>query len=172
MGVSGAGKTTVGRMLATELGWNFADADDYHSPANVEKMRDGIPLTDADRTPWLESLRNAIAVWLAAGKNTVLACSALKQAYRDDLNVSPKVQFIYLKVSPQLLHKRLRERRGHFMTERMLDSQLAALEEPNNLGAKKNVLTINADGLPEQVIAEIRKNLVTFLPARQDLRQR
>jgi gluconokinase len=172
MGVSGAGKTTVGQMLAAQLGWDFADGDDYHPRDNVEKMRNGIPLTDADRAPWLESLRNAIAGWVAAGKNTVLACSALKEAYRAYLYVSREVQFVYLKVSSQQLHKRLRERSGHFMTEKMLDSQLAALEEPkndelNNLDAKKPVITINADGLPEQVIAEIRKTLIGSLAQKQ-----
>src|SRR6266849_10029072 len=85
MGVSGAGKTTVGKLLASELGWDFVDADDYHPPANVEKMRNGIPLTDADRAPWLETLRALIASWIAAGKNAVLACSALKRAYRESL---------------------------------------------------------------------------------------
>jgi gluconokinase len=171
MGVSGAGKTTVGQMLAAELGWDFADGDDYHSPANVEKMRNGVPLTDADRAPWLESLRNAITEWIAAEKNAVLACSALKHAYRDYLHVSSEVQFVYLKVSPQLLHQRLRERSGHFMTEKMLDSQLAALEEPKNAEAKKNVFTINADGLSEQVITEIHKSLTRFLPQNQNQRQ-
>src|SRR6266446_10326575 len=83
MGVSGSGKTTVGQLLASEVGWEFADGDDYHPAANVEKMRNGIPLTDADREPWLESLRSLIAAWMAAGKSAVLACSALKQGYRD-----------------------------------------------------------------------------------------
>jgi carbohydrate kinase (thermoresistant glucokinase family) len=91
MGVSGSGKTTVGRLLASELGWEFADGDDYHPAANVEKMRNGIPLTDADRAPWLETLRALIAGWIAAGKNAVLACSALKRAYRQSLRVAPGV---------------------------------------------------------------------------------
>src|ERR1700691_4834666 len=91
MGVAGAGKTTGGKLLASQLGWEFADADDYHSATNVEKMRHGIPLTDADRAPWLEALRVLISSWLAMGKNAVLACSALKQSYRDILQVSPDV---------------------------------------------------------------------------------
>ncbi len=85
MGVSGAGKTTVGQLLAQQLHWDFADADDYHSATNIAKMRQGIPLTDDDRAPWLETLRTLISNWIAARKNAVLACSALKRAYRDEL---------------------------------------------------------------------------------------
>ena len=132
MGVSGAGKTTVGQLLASQLGWELADADDYHSATNVEKMRTGIPLTDADRAPWLATLRSLIAGWLTAGKNAVLACSALKRTYREALQVSPEVKIVYLKGTPSLLHQRLHSRLGHFMTEQMLASQLAALEEPDN----------------------------------------
>src|SRR5260370_40221202 len=92
MGVSGSGKTTVGQLLASELGWEFADADDYHPAANVEKMRNGIPLTDADRAPWLETLRALIGGWTAAKKNAVLACSALKRVYRESLRVAPEAE--------------------------------------------------------------------------------
>ena len=130
MGVSGAGKTTVGTVLAAQLGWEFADADDYHSAANVEKMRNGIPLTDADREPWLESLRSLIVAWIAAGKSGVLACSALKQAYRDRLMVGASVRVVYLKADRELLRERLLLRRGHYMKEGMLESQIATLEEP------------------------------------------
>ena len=129
MGVSGAGKTTVGTMLASQLGWEFADADDYHPAANVEKMRNGIPLTDADREPWLESLRSLMVTWIAAGKSAVLACSALKQAYRDRLTVGA-VRVVYLKADRELLRERLLLRRGHYMKEGMLESQIATLEEP------------------------------------------
>lgn len=132
MGVSGSGKTTVGHLLAVRLGWEFADADDYHPAANVEKMRSGIPLTDADRAPWLETLRALIEGWIARGKNAVLACSALKRAYRENLRVGPEVQAVYLKGTSELLRRRLHERVGHFMTERMLESQLATLEEPRD----------------------------------------
>ena len=130
MGVSGAGKTTVGTVLASQLGWEFADADDYHPAANVEKMRKGIPLTDTDREPWLESLRSLIVAWMAAGKSAVLACSALKQAYRDRLIVSAAVRVVYLKADRELLWERLLMRRGHYMKEGMLESQIATLEEP------------------------------------------
>jgi gluconokinase len=153
MGVSGSGKTTVGQMLASEFGWGFADGDGYHPAANVEKMRNGIPLTDADRAPWLETLRALIAGWIAAQKNAVLACSALKQAYRESLRVAPEVQVVYLRGTPELLRERLRSRVGHFMTERMLESQLAALEEP------EDALVVDVDRLPAEIVAEIRARL-------------
>jgi gluconokinase len=153
MGVAGAGKTTVGKLLASHLAWDFADADDYHSTTNVEKMRNGIPLTDADRAPWLASLRALIGSWIAAGKNAVLACSALKQAYRDNLIVGPEVRVVYLKLTPDVLRQRLAARHGHFMTEAMLDSQLAALEEP------KDAVVIDATGLPAAIVADIEARL-------------
>jgi gluconokinase len=162
MGVSGAGKTTIGQLLASALGWNFVDADDYHPADNVEKMRNGTPLTDADRAPWLETLRTLIANWIAAGKNTVLACSALKQSYRQALQVGPEVEveinIVYLKSTPEILRQRLRARRGHFMTERMLASQLAALEAP------EDAVTVDADRPPAEVVTEIRARLT--LPER------
>jgi gluconokinase len=153
MGVSGAGKTTVGQLLAAELGWEFADGDDYHPAANVEKMRNGIPLTDADRAPWLESLRQLIADWIATGKKAVLACSALKREYRQSLRVSPEVRIVYLRGMPELLRQRLRSRHGHFMTEQMLASQLAALEEP------EDAVVVDVDRAPSEIAAEIRARL-------------
>jgi gluconokinase len=152
MGVSGAGKTTIGELLASDLRWQFADADDYHSAANIEKMRNGIPLTDADRAPWLETLRSLIASWIAAKTNAVVGCSALKQAYREILEVSPEVHTVYLKATPEVLAQRLRARQ-HFMTERMLQSQLATLEEPGD------AIVINADHLPAEIVAEIKSKL-------------
>jgi gluconokinase len=149
MGVSGAGKTTVGRLLASQLGWQFADGDDYHPAANVEKMRNGIPLTDADRAPWLETLRAVIAGWTAEGKNAVLACSALKREYREFLLVGPEVKVVYLRGAPELLRQRLHARIGHFMTEQMLASQLAALEEP------ENAVVVEIDRPVAEIVAEI-----------------
>jgi gluconokinase len=153
MGVAGSGKTTVGKLLASQLGWTFADADDYHSAANVEKMRTGIPLTDADRAPWLESLRSLIASWIAGETNAVLACSALKDDYRKRLLVSPEVHFVYLKGDRALLAERMRARHGHFMAERMLASQLETLEEP------EDAVVVDVDMSPAQIVEEIRKRM-------------
>jgi gluconokinase len=155
-GVSGSGKTTVMQLLASQLGWQFADADDYHSASNVAKMRNGIPLTDADRAPWLATLRAMCAHWIATGKSAVLACSALKREYREELRVSPEVKFVYLKGSPQLLYERLRSRTGHFMTERMLASQLEALEEPEE---SEHAVVVDVDRSPEEIVAEARAKL-------------
>ena len=153
MGVSGSGKTTVGSLLAQQLGWEFADADDYHPAANIEKMRDGIPLTDADRLPWLERLRSLIAGWITTGTGAVLACSALKQNYRERLRVGEPVRFVYLKASAEVLSQRLLERHGHYMKRQMLESQLATLEEPGD------AIVVNANATPENMVREIRKDL-------------
>jgi gluconokinase len=151
MGVSGAGKTTVGKLLASQLGWAFADADDYHSAANVEKMRNGIPLTDADRAPWLESMRAVIVGWISAGQSGVLACSALKKEYRDRLVVGAEVRVVYLKGDRPLLRERLLGRHGHYMKESMLESQIATLEEPSD------ALVVDAGLAPEEIAREIRE---------------
>ena len=150
MGVSGAGKTTVGSALALELGWEYADADDYHPVANVEKMRNGIPLTDADREPWLDSLRSLIVAWMAAGKSAVLACSALKEAYRDRLMVGASVRVVYLKADRELLRERLLLRRGHYMKEGMLESQIESLEEP------ADAIVLNARLSVEEIVRVIQ----------------
>src|SRR5213078_4825019 len=128
-GVSGVGKTTVGKLLAAELDWEFYDADNFHSPANIAKMKHGIPLTDADRQPWLESLRQLIERCLFEEKSAVLACSALKKAYRDCLRVSGEVKFVFLRGSKAQIAAQLRQRGGHFMDPALLDSQFADLEE-------------------------------------------
>jgi gluconokinase len=130
MGVSGCGKTSVGLLLAERLGCGFDDADSFHPPANVAKMRAGTALTDEDRWPWLHALRAAIETWNATGRDHVLACSALKQAYRDVLSPRGDVTFVYLKGTADVIRSRLNARSGHYFDPSLLASQLAALEEP------------------------------------------
>lgn len=133
MGVSGSGKSTIGQALAEELGWAFQDGDDYHPPANIEKMASGKPLTDADRRPWLERLRTLIANHLERGEGLVLASSALKQAYRDILiRGNEGAAIVYLRGSFERISERLADREGHFMPPDLLQSQFDALEEPEN----------------------------------------
>src|ERR1700675_3361717 len=127
MGVTGAGKTTVGRLLAQELGWEFEEGDDFHSAANIEKMRRGIPLSEEDRQPWLERLRAEIAKHDAEGRNLVLACSALRRSYRTILTVGTGVKFVYLKGDAKRIAERLKMRRGHFADEKTLSAQFADL---------------------------------------------
>lgn len=152
MGVTGSGKTTIGRQLAGELGWNFADADDFHPAANVAKMSAGIPLNDADRAPWLAAIRLYIDARLARGENAVVTCSALKEKHRAVLLADPaRVKLVYLRGTRELLWSRLSRRQGHFMKPAMLDSQLATLEEPTG------ALVIDIAQAPEQIIAGIRR---------------
>jgi gluconokinase len=153
MGPTGAGKTTIGTLLASQLGWQFADADSFHPPANIEKMSRGIPLADADRLPWLAAIRNAEVQWLASKQNVVLACSALKQAYREELNVSSAVKIIYLKGDYALFAERIHERRGHFAGEEILAGQFRDLEEPHD------AIIIDARLTPSEIVSEIRKQL-------------
>ncbi len=153
MGVTGSGKTLVGRLLAEQLGWTFADADDFHPRANVEKITRGIALNDVDRGPWLERLRSQITDWIENGRNAVLACSALKRTYRQELSVGPEVRFVYLKGSAELIRQRLRLRRGHFADEKILDGQFADLEEP------EGAVVIDISQTPEEIVAEIRERL-------------
>jgi gluconokinase len=131
MGVSGCGKTTVGALLAGRLGWSAAEADDFHPPGNITKMRSGAPLDDADRLPWLEAIAAQIDRWRAAGKPGVITCSALKRSYRDIIvGDRPEVRLVFLKGERELIADRLAARLGHFMPPSLLDSQFAALEEP------------------------------------------
>jgi gluconokinase len=155
-GVSGAGKTTVGHLLAQELGWRFLEADDFHSAENIEKMRNGVALTDEDRQPWLQSLRELIERCLAAKENAVLACSALKQAYREYLRVSSEVKLVFLRGEYPLIAKQLRHRRGHFMNAALLRSQFADLEEPQ---PAEDVLTIELGRTQRELAEEITKKL-------------
>ncbi len=153
MGVTGSGKTTTGRLLAEQLGWLFADADDFHPGVNVEKMRRGIPLDDDDRRPWLERLREKIDAWIAANENVVLACSALKRSYREELDAGPQVRFVYLKGRAELIAKRLAARHGHFAGAQILPGQFADLEEP------KDAVTVDISPAPTEIVTEIRAKL-------------
>ncbi|MCP9450412.1 MAG: gluconokinase [Nitrospira sp.] len=155
MGVSGSGKTTVGRLLAEQIGWHFADADDFHSTDNRDKLAKGIPLTDEDRQPWLNAIRSAIASWVAQGRPTVLACSALKAAYRSYLvqGWEDVVRSVYLKGSADLIARRLADRTDHFMHKDLLASQFETLEEPGD------ALTVAIDESPDRIVAAIRSHL-------------
>ncbi len=147
MGVSGSGKTTVGKALAHELGCAFFDGDDYHPERNVAKMRDGIPLTDDDRRDWLLTLAKLISDNLVRSSSGVLACSALKQQYRDLLSVDPeRVKFVYLMGNRELISARMRDRKDHFMQAGMLDSQFDALEEP------LDAMTVDINLSPEEIV--------------------
>jgi gluconokinase len=153
MGVTGSGKTTIGVLLAQRLAWEFVDADSFHSPENVEKIRRGIPLDDADRAPWLRALRDAMEGWVAQHKSVVLACSALKGSYRDELCIAGETRFVYLKGSYDLIYQRLRHRHGHFASEAILASQFAALEEPDD------AITVDVDHSEDEIVAEIVRQL-------------
>jgi len=155
-GVSGAGKTTVGKLLARELGWHFLEADDFHPAANIKKMRSGHPLTDEDRWPWLEALREQIERFLAVEEDAVLACSALKRKYREHLRVSPDVKLIFLRGDFALIEKQLRGRRGHFMNPELLQSQFADLEEAE---PDEDALTIELGRTPQEIVEEIKTKL-------------
>jgi gluconokinase len=153
MGVSGSGKTTVGRRVATALGWTFAEGDDAHPPANVAKMASGQPLTDEDREPWLRALAAWIGAREAGGENAVLTCSALKRAYRDLLREGhPSVRFVHVTVDVETLRRRLATRTGHYMPASLLDSQVLTLEPlvPDEPG-----LVVPGDALPEEVVAAV-----------------
>ena len=154
MGVSGAGKTTVGALLAGELGWEFHDADDLHPPENKRKMAAGIALTDADREPWLQRIRELIEHCLASNIHAVIACSALKQSYREKIIADPaKVRMVYLRGGEELIAGRLAQRSGHFMNKGLLHSQFETLEEPSG------ALAVDVSGTPESIVASIRTRL-------------
>lgn len=160
-GVSGAGKTTIGHLLADELGWKFYEGDDFHSQVNIDKMHAGVPLTDQDRRPWLESLRGLIEQCLVAKQNAVLTCSALKKSYRSCLRVNEEVEFVYLRGSAELIASQLRQRHGHFMDPKLLQSQFDTLEEPE---AAEGVIAIELDGTPRELADRIRNRLRLIRP--------
>ena len=154
MGVAGSGKSTVGRRVATALGWEFADADDFHSPENVAKMAAGIPLTDEDRVPWLDDLQRAVRQLESSGRSVVLACSALKASYRERIcAASRQPTIVYLKADRALVLARMAQRRDHYMPTSLIDSQFAALEEP------ADALVLAAGLPPDQIVAAIRGRL-------------
>ena len=153
MGVAGCGKSTIGAMLAHELGWDFYDADDFHSESNRIKMAQNIPLTDEDRADWLDSLRSLIGQNIQNERSIVLACSALKKSYRDTLMINDQVEFIYLRGTYEQIEARLLQRSGHFMSAKMLASQFDILEEP------QDAVTIDITHTPQEIISVIRKGL-------------
>jgi gluconokinase len=156
MGVSGAGKTTIGHALSAVTGWTFADADDFHTAESKRKMSEGHPLTDADRAPWLQRLNQQIQAWAQTKTNAILACSALREAYRDALvqGVPAGVaRFVYLTAPEAVIRERVAGRRGHYMPASLLPSQLATLEPP------ADALPISVVPPVAEVVAEIQKKL-------------
>ena len=154
MGVSGTGKSTIGKLLSERTGWTFYDADDFHPSANIEKMCRGIPLTDRDRLPWLLKLQQLVARTLDSDLQGILACSALKSEYRQILKDGrSEVKFIYLRGDYNCIQSRIRQRTGHFMSHTLLRSQFDALEEP------QDALEIDVTHTPEAIVAEILEQI-------------
>ena len=153
MGVSGCGKTTVGKLVAEELGWEFVEGDEYHSPENIAKMSSGQPLNDEDRFDWMNALNKKISEMLSSGKSGVVACSALKQKHRKHLarNCEDQVLYIHIKGTFDEIHQRMEAREGHYMKAGMLRSQFEALEPPEDVPAYDASLT------PEQIKSAILK---------------
>ena len=153
MGTTGAGKTTVGELLASRLRWTFLDADDFHPPANIEKMKHGTALTDADRFPWLQKIHTELVRLSQNGTNIVLACSALKQSYRDQLSAELDMRIVYLRGTYEVMRRHIESRHGHFAGEAILAGQFADLEEP------QSALALDVSHSPEQLVTETIANL-------------
>jgi gluconokinase len=154
MGVSGAGKTLIGRALARRLGWPLLDADDFHPASNVDKMRGGTPLEPEDRVAWLDAIRVALTTVQRTGGHAVLACSALRHEFREALREGlSKVRFVYLKADRELIHGRVSARSDHFMPTALVGSQFATLDEPDD------ALVIDASKAPEAIVEEIVRGL-------------
>lgn len=153
MGVSGCGKSTVAALLAGRLGWSFVEGDALHPPANVDKMSRGIPLTDADRRPWLQEIADVIQGWRAAGQCGVVACSSLRRDYREIITgAADDLRFVYLRGSFSLIEQRLATRQGHYMPVSLLESQFATLEEPTD---DEPAITLDAGAPAEDLVASL-----------------
>ena len=157
MGVSGTGKSTIGKLLSDRTGWNFYDADDFHPLTNIVKMKRGIALTDEDRLPWLKKLEQLITLNLESDRTGILACSALKSNYRQILrNNRSKVVFIYLRGDYNCIQTRIQQRTGHFMSSNLLRSQFETLEEP------EDALVIDVSQTPEAIVEEILNKVISY----------
>ncbi|WP_343224660.1 gluconokinase [Oleiagrimonas sp.] len=162
MGVSGCGKSTIAERVAQQLHWLFLEGDALHPPANVEKMRQGIPLDDADRAPWLEAVAQTIRHWRSQGRCAVIACSALRRAYRDIIvEGHDDLCFVYLHGTHELLVQRLQNRRSHFMPLDLLDSQLALLEEPE--APPERAIRLEIDKSPEVLAHEVFRSVSGYI---------
>ena len=157
MGVSGSGKTTVGKLLGERLGWSYQEGDALHPPENVAKMSSGTPLTDADRVPWLQRIASRIDAWRSSGEAGVITCSALKRAYRDIIvGDRPDVGLVYLRGSRELIGRRMAARKGHFMPAALLDNQFATLQEPSS---EERAIAVDVDGTPAEIVDAILRLL-------------
>jgi gluconokinase len=160
MGVSGCGKSTVSTLLAARFGWQFQEGDALHPPENVEKMRGGTPLSDADRIPWLRRIAEKIDDWRQRGESGVLTCSALKRTYRQIIvGDRPEVALVYLRGLPDLIRRRLDTRHDHFMPPALLDSQFSILQEPS---PDENPIVVDIAGQPDEIVGEIAHRLRKF----------